>query len=345
MKKRDRSKRHDNIILFPNLEKRLVEKGLQYLKEKNWKEAIVLLEDALAWNYRHDEIYIGLVIAYFEYGNLQKAKQLAEIMLQEEIGDNLQTVDLYFMILVQLHDYDKIVTMIDKMLQEEEIPESKLEHFEKILQLSKKMLKDAAVISSDTAEHESHVHKKLGLLGKNAAEQMLLVKKLEKEKIQPYIVEVKEYLTSIEGNVFVKTLLLHVLKEQQYEQPVKVEKLAQKGIVMPAHLKEVTQQEQFLQLASTLRVFLENEDPIMLEHAKEFIEQQFLILYPFQFEKYPVPVYAAAYYFVINEYFGKTAEAEEVAGKFKVAVGDMKQAIKKIHSLEQISFRDMQLHS
>jgi thioredoxin-like negative regulator of GroEL len=139
MKKREPVKRIDNIVFFPGIEKRLTDKGLENLEKKKFKEAINLLEEAREYYPDNDEILIGLVLAYFEASSFQKAKALAKEMLHKGIGDYLQMVDLYLTVLIQLHEYQEIVSTVEALLEEKEIPPEKHDHFLTILQFSRRM--------------------------------------------------------------------------------------------------------------------------------------------------------------------------------------------------------------
>ncbi|WP_318508149.1 tetratricopeptide repeat protein [Bacillus sp. T3] len=139
MKKRERFKKNGNIILFPDLDKRLVEKGLDQLKQKNFSAAIELLNEASQLNPDNEDVFIGLVLAYFEAGNYNEANKLAKKLLQTGIGDYFKIVDMYIMILVQQHEYAEIVMTIEALLEEKEVPPEKIEHFMNMLQFSRKV--------------------------------------------------------------------------------------------------------------------------------------------------------------------------------------------------------------
>src|SRR5690606_39227335 len=125
MRRPERKKTNSKIILFPDLEKRLLEKGLESLQQNKFTEAIDYFENAIEIEPESSEIHIGLVLAYFESGELHKAKERANYMLQSGIGDYIQVIDLYLMILVQLHQYDEIIATIEVLLEEREIPKEK----------------------------------------------------------------------------------------------------------------------------------------------------------------------------------------------------------------------------
>ncbi|HWJ79832.1 MAG TPA: tetratricopeptide repeat protein, partial [Niallia sp.] len=116
--KKHEPEQKENIIYFPNLDKRLLEKGLDAIQQKKYKDALPLLNDALERNPDNSDIKIGLILSYYELGMLEDAKLIAKGMLAEGSGDYLQVLDLYIMILVQLHEYEEIVTTIEVLLED-----------------------------------------------------------------------------------------------------------------------------------------------------------------------------------------------------------------------------------
>ena len=76
MNKRKQGKKVDNVIPFPNLERRLMEKGLESLHQNKFHEAISLLEQAIVLEPYNSDSQMGLVLAYFDAGMVDKAKQL-----------------------------------------------------------------------------------------------------------------------------------------------------------------------------------------------------------------------------------------------------------------------------
>ena len=67
---------------------------------------------------------------------------LAHHMLREGIGDEIETLNIYLMLLVQRNEHEKVVTEIKQLLKENRIPFHKQEHFEQLLHLSEKMIEN-----------------------------------------------------------------------------------------------------------------------------------------------------------------------------------------------------------
>ena len=125
-------KRDDNVIYFPGLEKRLLEKGLENLHRKNYDEAIALLESAINLEPKNNDSHIGLLLAYFDAGMVEHAMNLAKEMIQDGIGNGFETMDIYIMLLIQTHKYNEVVTVIEELLNESNIPEENAQHFSSV---------------------------------------------------------------------------------------------------------------------------------------------------------------------------------------------------------------------
>src|SRR3954465_5389193 len=187
MKKREQVKRKDNIIFFPGLDKRLADKGLESLEKKKFHEAIPLLEEARELDPDNENILIGLVLAYFEAGAFKKAKVLANEMLLKGLGDYFQMVDLYLTILIQLHEYREIVSTIEALIDEREIPPEKQDHFFTILQFSRRMAegREQQTVEQEQEEEESESPTLNLLSNDDINEQMLIIANLAEKNIRP----------------------------------------------------------------------------------------------------------------------------------------------------------------
>ncbi|EOR25535.1 hypothetical protein A499_05231 [Niallia nealsonii AAU1] len=337
MKKREQEKK-DNVIFFPDLDKRLLQKGLDAIQEKRFKEAVSFLEEAKERNPVHSDINIGLILSYYELGLLDQAKQIAKEMLKEDQGDYIQVLDLYIMILVQLHEYEEIVTTIEVLLEEHQIPANKIEHFSKMLIFSRKMADSSSPVDKDDYSEEEPLDAHTNLMElEDPQEQMLLIAKMSTQNIRAYIEEVELYLRDEEKNPFLKTMLINILQEQEYEKEVVIQKFNRTIVIKPTALKDMKEQEQYQKITSILIDYVESNDPILFENIKMLIDRQIFLLYPFTLDDYSEETWAAAYHSVVNQYFGQE-EGEEILVLYGVKEDDLEQAKTFINQLEQISY-------
>ncbi|MDR7001451.1 tetratricopeptide repeat protein [Neobacillus niacini] len=340
MKKRERVKRKENVIFFPGLEQRLTEKGLESLQLKKYEDAIGLLEEAKELDPENSDVLMGLVLAYFEAGAFRKAKKLASELLLKGIGDYFQMVDLYLTILIQLHEYQEIVSTIEALMDEKEIPPDKHDHFLTILQFSRRMAEqNQADVENVDPEENGPMNKSLNLFSlQNTTEQMLLLSKLAERNIRPYIEEIKDYLIAETGQSFFKTTLLTLLKEQEYDKEMEIQKFHQVIKIIPTHLPEVHTQPKMKKIIEHLEDRLENNNPVLLADIRGMVERIFFISYPFELEPENPGAWAAAFHILAEEYMGNDAEIIDRAEDYGVSSKEISLAIVKIREIEEISY-------
>lgn len=338
MKKREPVKRIDNVIFFPELEKRLTDKGLEKLEKKKFKEAISLLEEAKELDPENDEILIGLVLAYFEASAFQKAKVLAKEMLLKGIGDYFQMVDLYLTILIQLHEYQEIVLTVEALLEEKEIPPEKHDHFITILQFSQRMAENRQPDIEENETEETNVQE-LNLFSlENLNEQMLLVSSLAEKNIRPYLPEIASYLEAEEGHPFLKTILLTLLKEQEIDRDLSVRKFSMEKRIIPTQLPEVREEPRLKEVKNLLEARLESENPGLFENTIRMVERIFFISYPFELEPVSNNAWAAAFHYIAQDYLGMDTKVGQLSSDYGVQVEEIEEAKDMIEEIEKISY-------
>lgn len=343
MKKQERNNSKGNVIPFPDLEKRLLTRGLDHLQNKKYQQAIQLFEEAKSLNEQNDEVYIGLILAYYEIGSFQIAKDLALEMLREDMGDYFQTVDLYLMILVQMKSYEEIITTIEMLLEEREIPADKLEHFSKLLAFSRKMV-DENPNSYSTAnldeyldvDHNPSLHLNEN---KDPNKQVLMIAELSKKNVRPYIEEIKEFLQGDRSHPFLKTMLLNLLIEQEYEREVLVEKFGRVKTVIPSKLFTLPEYPLKDDIQKVLQDHLESEDPVLYQQICSLLERHLFLLYPFELEDASAECWAAAYHYIGLEFSGvELRSLEDLAEEYAVNTSEMEESCHLINKLEKISY-------
>lgn len=338
MKKKGRTKIEGNLILFPDLEKRLLHKGLEEIQERNFSTAIKLLEEAKALGTDDGEVYIALVLAYYESGALHDAQKLAKEMLNEGIGDYFETIDLYLMILVQLHEYEEIITTIEALQEEREIPFEREEHFIRLLTLSKRMIEQGTVIDEkerpDLHEEEA---KTLFEQEGDPNKQLIAMAELAQKNIRPHLKQVEAFLMGEKGHPFMKTMLLHAMLEQEIDKEVTVKKFDWEQNVIPAQLLPPQENEQ-LQLIQKNLQHIEQNDPVLFQHIMSLLERHLFLIYPFSLPSFDDKVWAAAYHQIGLEFHGTDPSEEEIAEVYGVRKHSIDKACSFIRDLEKISY-------
>lgn len=332
-------KKQGNIIYFPGTKEQLEKKGLELLQEKNYHEAIPFLENLRTLEPDNSNIYIGLLLAYFDGGKIDKAMALVREMLHNGIGDEIDTVNIYIMLLVQRHEYEQVIVVLEKVL-EEDLSEERREYFNRLLSFSQKMVDNQIEIKK--VQEDEPIERKFDLFQfRDPHEQMVVARKLKDSNIIPYLEELKEYLRSIDGDLFFKTLLINVLKEHQYDKPVEIEKFERQIKVIPKYMLDIAEDNDLSEIKKKIEQKLENEDPILFESIQSLIERHNFLLYPFSLDFIELPAWAAAYHALGNEYFGNNQTEDELLEKYGANLSEMRKAKDFIKQIEEISYRNM----
>jgi tetratricopeptide (TPR) repeat protein len=336
MKKRGNKKPHkDNIFLFPNVDKLLMEKGLDRLQNKRFTEAIEYLEKALELDEDNEEIGLGLIIAYFESGNLLAAKKLAHKSLQKGFGDYFQLIDIYIMILLQLNEYEEIVSTIQALLDEKEIPIEKLSNFTKILEFSQRKIESEISIPKNPTYDEV---KEFDLFQfESLNDQFLAIAGLAQSNVRRYLTSIKEYLISNHGHPFLKTMLLQLLKEQEVNEEIILEKFEQTLTINPMHFVEIETFIKSAEITEIIKTVIEHENPILYESIKEIISRHAFILFPIERNPTTPDIWAGAYHYIALEYFGTPVSVTKMANKYQIDESVLSKAITFLRKLEEIS--------
>lgn len=340
MKKRQGRKADSNVVLFPNLNQRYLEKGLEYLQDKKYEPAVGIFEEALTLSPDNRDVYVGLLLAYYESGMFEKAKQVAKEMLTRGVGDYFDTVELYLMVLVQLREYEEIVVTIEALLEEKEIPKEKIDHFTRLLDFARRCKSENWQQEDDYEEPKPKKKKEtLGLLeNQDTNKLVLMIAELANRNARAYIDEIKAYLSQPEGHPFLKTMLLSILKEQEYEKEVVVNKFKRERTVIPVQLFEMNENIQKLEIEKELQSKLESDNPVLFQQIRELLERQLFLLYPFDFSPESVALWAGAYHAAGIEFSGGEMDVEEIARLYQTDEVKTKDACLFIKELEEISY-------
>ncbi|WP_071460293.1 tetratricopeptide repeat protein [Bacillus massilinigeriensis] len=326
------------VIPIPGLKERLMEKGLYCLQEKNYSEAAALLEQARELDPDNGDIYIGLVMAYYESGNVIEAKRLAYEMLNGGIGDYIETLDLYIMILVQMNEYIEVVRVLDALFEEQEVPVNKREHFSRLLDFSRKRIEIVEDEKTDKSEEQDWKEKGLGLEGEvDSAVLLQIVARLSTVNVRPYVLEIKSFLTNPSTSAFIKTVLLNILREQEYAEEVVIEKFGMSCSRIPEKLPDPRSTSTLTEVVGLLAEKTESKNPVLFSAIRSLAESCFFLFYPFIPDALPPAAWAAGCHYLGETYHGDDRGLEHYASLYCVDLKEAAAAMAHIQSAEEIS--------
>lgn len=335
MSGKDKPNNKDNIILFPNLAGRLVDKGLDQLAKKDFKQAVDLFTQARELEPDNPDLNVGLVVSLVELGYYSEAKDLCKELLNKGIGDYFQVVNIYLMVLLQLNEHDEMASTISVLLEDNQIPPDKVEHFEKMLQFSQRVTAEKQNQEIIREEKIHHDIEKDGLFeGKAESEILVTITRLAEVNIRPYIPEIKRFLLDVRANPFYKTLLINILKEQEYDKEIEVMKFDKTVRLIPSELGDVLQSTFMVGITRLAEERLGQKNPTLFEMVKSLIERHNFIFYPDDPTKGRFAEWATAYQMLAEEYQGFDPEDDND----RTNADSVREVVAFLKEIDQISF-------
>ncbi|MDW7613554.1 tetratricopeptide repeat protein [Peribacillus simplex] len=327
------------IIAFPNLGERLIAKGLDELGNRNFKAAAQLFSQAREYEPENDEVCMGLVVSLVELEYYEESKELCIEMLNKGIGDYFQLINIYLMVLLQLGEHQEMVTTIELLFEESQIPFDKEEHFEKMLQFSKRALEDKKEEKERQNQQLAEELQENDLFeGKMDNEMFMVISKLTNINIRPFIPEIAQFLQNDEGHPFFKTMLLNILIDQEYNEEVTLRKFNQTKSVIPREMKSVKETDFYKKVTGMTEEEISQENPSLFEMVHSLIDRHSFILYPFEPGPDRFAAWAAAYHALAEEYMTGEVFGSDLADLYLADEETVADILSYLKEIEEISY-------
>ena len=328
----------NNIVQFPNLKKRLLEKAMETMKQKKFQEALKLFEEAQDFEFAPAEVELGIIVCLMETGDLQEAKQRCKRLLQEDIGDYFHTLQMYITILIQLKEYEEVKLTIEAILQEEKIPAQQAQTFYQLLEFARKMLpyeEQSEILKDETKDGQLNIET---LINGDTHSQYMIIQQLKHLHLRPYKEYILQYLEDSTKHPVLKTFLLNVLMEQEWNTEVLVSKLSQTIKVKPIELTFDTKSPFLQSVESILDDKINSNNPTMFDTLHDMIVRLHTVLFPLPLDGENPQVWAAALHSLGNEYYGFSAELDNVAADYDVDLNQLSSIRDTVVKLEEFSY-------
>ncbi|SDN57761.1 hypothetical protein [Alkalicoccus daliensis] len=330
-------KREDNVVLFPGLIPRLVERGMTALKEKRYYDALSCFQQTTDLEEGHPQARYGLVITNIELNRLSQAKEHCKSMLEEGIGEYYEILQVYISILVQLGHYEEVVTMLEGVIEEEKMPADKAESFYQLLQFARQMSGDSGEVEEELEEpvFAPPAEELLHQLEKGDVDQQLgAIQQLSKYDINNVKETYRKFLADEEQNPVLKSYILQLLKELGCEDTFEVHKFNEKYEVHIASLEEVFHERFGRAVFERLEDELAQENPTMLSMIGQMWWHFLFAIYPKSPQPRDVNVWACALHRTGRHMLGETAE--DVTKLYEVELQEVEEAEKLLQEMEAI---------
>jgi tetratricopeptide (TPR) repeat protein len=330
-------KKRSNVIAFPNLKERYIDKGMALLDEKKYHEALEMFTEAKNLNEDKAEIHLGMAICFMELGELVEAKDICKKMLLEDIGHYFTVLQIYLTILIQLREYHEVQTTIEAVLEENHLPAESAEHFYKLLEFSRKMTQnDADIIEEDNDDSTQTMY--IEDILENTTKQMAYIQSLKDRNVNKHFSSLKVLLENPNSHPMVKSMILHLMIENEIEKEVTVYKFGESITVIPAKLEDISDLPFTKKVLSILDDSLGNENPTLFEAVKELWIRHLYVLFPLLPQPTDANLWASALHIVGYEMHGITIDPIEVQHIYKQSSSALHEACKKIYQIEEISY-------
>lgn len=332
MKKKEKA--DQKIVPFPGLKERLLAVGLEHLEKQQFEEAVKMLGQANKMDPENQEIGTAFLLALYESGNFENARDLCKNLLHKGIGNYFEIIDVYLMILIQLSFHEEVVNTIKALLDENEVPIEKIEHYEKLLQFSQNRI-GMKIQATETHDQQQPIEPFFST--NDIRENTIKIANLANQNIYPYLGELIQYLRHEKAHPFLQTMVLNVLREHGIEKSVYVKKFNFEGNFIPTQLNSVFETSFYLELIEYLKESTEHDNPTLYMQIKEMIDRHFFLLYPFELTPANKNLWSVVYDCFGQELYGETIDLEKVAKDSEMDVSSLASSISFIKSLEEIS--------
>ena len=322
-------KNEHKIIPFPHLSELLMKKGMEAMGDKNYKDAYRYFDQGIQIEPEHEDINIGLALSLVELGRYQEAKEIVKRMMDQGIGEYFHVINIYLMILLQLNEHEEIIAVIEALFDEDQVPPERVESLENLLAMSKRIAGQQEDSSQPSPTEGLPIDEEevLRILESGTIEEQLyILSSLSNQNIRPWADGLSQYLIE-EKHPFLKTLALSLLREQEVNRTIEMEKFGQRWTVNIEDLPKVEETRFLAELQKELSEKLEHNDPIMYDQALEMVKRHNILLYPLNIDH--LSIWGEAYERLVKEAYGLVWDEpdEEIAG-----------ILEEIRSLEGITF-------
>ncbi|WP_026676481.1 tetratricopeptide repeat protein [Fictibacillus gelatini] len=336
MKKSKNEKGNDKIVHFPNLSKRLIEKGMAALKAKQFKEALVCFNQLLQSDSGHPQGNLGAVLSLIELGELHEAKKRCERMLKQGIGEYFDVLQIYLSILVQLSEYETVVASIEAVLEEQKLPASQAESFYQLLHFGRKMLEQPNEHKLDTTGKKAVATEEIEQLEKMLYNEEIHTEWIAVQQLSHYDDQVilpifREFLRSTSGHPAVKTMILQYFKDNEIREKLIIHKFGQTLEFDTERLYNIYENSFNAGVKEKIEDLLEHENPTLAEFALTIWWDYVLALYPLMPEPQNVLLWAAALYKAAVELSGMEWTDEDYE-KFQIERRMIDQTAEKLRN-------------
>ncbi|MDG4655348.1 tetratricopeptide repeat protein [Ectobacillus antri] len=287
-------KNEETVVLFPNLAARLKENGFQALQSKDFSEALAYFDQMRAHDMHDERTEFGAVVCLMETGEWKEARVRCKELLANQDTFDVNVLDMYMSILVQLNDYTGISQMA-KQIHGYPMQEEQRKKLESLVSFAQKM-------QQQPSKDMNHEFKTI-FAGTDVVAQLQALQTLKQQGTVYAFPFLKTFLSDTHKHPYVKTAVLHLLKEHEIEEAVTVSKYGLSERVVPSELLEVNEMAFTKAVLQELDNRLSQENPTLLEALSAYWLQLQTLVFPLSMQPNDPKLWAVALEMIGNDRF------------------------------------------
>lgn len=336
----------DNVILFPGLVARLVEKGMSALKEKKLYDALTYFRQSTDLEPKHPQARYGLVITNIELNRLDEAKKYCESMLKEGIGEYFDVLQVYVSLLIQLGDYQEVVELLETVMAEEKLPAKMAESFYHLLEFSRNMTEgfeefvdEADMHEGDSSEIVPSTDELIKVLEKgNPDQQWGAIQQLSHYDSNEVQSAYRAFLKAKGNSPVLKSYLLQILKEMNYQGVYEVHKFNESFQVKIQELEDVFHEKFGTEVVRRLEKELAQNNPSLFEMVQQVWWHYLFAIYPRSPQPLDTNIWACALHQTGNSLMEEEAPIEDILPLYEGEKEQVESAVQHMKEIESLLF-------
>lgn len=305
-------KRRGNVIVFPTTIDRLLTDGMNLLKEEKFEEAQDKLYQVLTYEPEHAPALGAYAYCLYELGDYTEALDVCRELLKVGPIHYLETMELYISILMQVREYEEAEKMIEVLIEENVLPEERLQQFKQLRELNERILSNASIEKAD-----ANLYAPEHFLTLSPAEQEKLVMELPIGSYEALKEKLIDLVAHPEVDMLTKTYILFILRQEKISGTVRIEKFHYSGEFETSDLPDPLVSDRLNKIKARFDDTL-SKDPTRLEMVQELFDRHVYLLYPFQWDEYELEEVAEAFMNYLDMMF--TGESDSSADENLLAL-------------------------
>lgn len=307
-------KRKGNVIVFPTTINRLLADGMALLKKEQYEDARDKLYQVLSYEPEHAAALGAYSYCLYELGDNEEALEVCRELLKVGPIHYLETMELYISILMQVREFEEAERMIEALIEENVLPEERLQQFKQLRDLNERIISNAAIEKIDS-----------GLYGLDhfltlaPAEQERLIMDLPPASYEALKKQLLDLIEHPMVDLLTKTYILFILHQEKITGIAKVQKFHYAGEFRIQELPDPLESERLNKIKGIFDDSL-SKDPTRLEMAHELFDRHVYLLYPFQWDEFELEEVAEAYMSYLDMLFSGNSNFSADENLMKVII-------------------------